>query len=89
MTINKRPTKENYENLITRIYEAIDNYIKRKNDTEWDENSKWILHGMWQLADSIKNQIIIARDVDGIKTDVDLEKKVEGYEKKLNELGIL
>lgn len=89
MKINKLPSKENYENLITRIYDVIDEYIICKNQEGWNKYSKATLDGMWQIADSVKNQLIITEQTDNSKTDINIEEKVKQYEELINNLNKL
>lgn len=75
----KTPSKEAYEALINKIYNVIDEYIEYRNKEGWEEFDKGNLFGMWQLADSVKNQINITNDIENIGINIDLEKKVQSY----------
>ncbi len=50
------------EQIIERIYNNLQDCINRYNKDK-TEQIKWVLCGMWELADSIKNQLYI----DGIE----------------------
>ena len=69
--------KDKYNNLIERLYENIKDCIKQyKNTTEHTQFQKGVAEGIYETADTIRNQMII----DEIKVDEKLNKAIDELE---------
>ena len=84
MKIKQKPSKKDYEHLLNRTIETLEDEIKEaKKDPR--PVTYGIALGHWQVLDSLNN----AMWLDGIETNKNLSKMVDNYLKEINEIEII